>query len=358
MKKLLVLIFLLMGLVAAGGAYLSWDFAVKPASDTKREITIDVPPGSTFHSLRLTLVQEGLRIPALQTKLWNTLTQASKRLHVGEYSVDTSDSAYAILTKILLGPAKSHKLVVVEGTNIWDIQAVFANSLFHLNPSQYQEWLHDPKRLARMGVPKMTDSRVRPTLEGFLFPETYTYFKYNSAESVLDAMLSLFEKRVKPILMEHPWGATPEGRYKLLTLASIVEKESGDVGEQAIIASVYWNRIRKGMKLQADPTTIYGLMPLFDGNLHKSDLLGFTPYNTYRITGLPPTPIANPGETAIRAVVNPATTEYIFFVAKNDGSGKHIFSADYKTHARYVEEFQRKRRTASRGSPSSNSKSH
>ena len=344
MKKVLIPVFLVVGLACTAGAYLMWDFALRPASSLKQEITVDVPPGSTFHSLRGTLEAQGLRIPAFQTRAWNSLSQASRRLHVGEYAVDPSKSAYQILTQILAGPAKSHRFVVREGTHIWDIQTLFAESIFRLNPSTYQKWIRDPKRLERMGVPKISDARVRPTLEGFLFPETYTFYKYDSAESVLDAMLDLFEKRVKPILSEHPWGATPEGRYRLLTLASIVEKESGDVAEQPIIASVYWNRIRKGMKLQADPTTIYGLLPLFDGNLRKSDLLAHTPYNTYRITGLPPTPIANPGESAIRAVVNPAATKYLFFVSKNDGT--HLFSEDYKTHAAYVETYQRQRRAA------------
>jgi UPF0755 protein len=347
MKKVLLVLFLLIGAVAAGGAYFTWDFAVRPASKLKNEITIDVPPGATFHSIRRGLEAEGLRIPEMPTRVWNSFTQASRRLHAGEYAINPSSSAYQILNKILNGPAKSHRLVVREGTHIWDIQAVFAESLFKLPSNTYFEWIRDPKRLERMGVPKMSDPRVRPTLEGFLFPETYTYFKYNSAESVLDAMLDLFEKRLKPILSEHPWGATPEGRYKLLTLASIVEKESGDVNEQPIIASVYWNRIRKGMKLQADPTTIYGLMPLFDGNLRKSDLLAYTPYNTYRITGLPPTPIANPGETAIRAVVHPASTNYIFFVAKNDGSGQHEFSETYQAHAKFVDAYQKKKRSRS-----------
>jgi len=342
MKKILIVVFLLVGLAAASGAYLSWDFAVRPASTLQGEFSVDVPPGSTIVSLRRSLEEQGLRIPAFQTRLWNSLTQASRKLHVGEYDINPSASAYVILKKILDGPAKSHQLTVREGTHIWDIQTIFAESSLKVPQDTYLSWVRDPKRLARMGVPKMTDPRVRPTLEGFLFPETYNYYKYNSAESVLDAMLDLFEKRIKPILMEHPWGATPEGRYKLLTLASIVEKESGDVAEQPTIASVYWNRIRKGMKLQADPTTIYGLMPLFDGNLRKADLLAMTPYNTYRITGLPPTPIANPGETAVRAVVRPATTEYLFFVAKGDGM--HIFSADYKTHSKYVDQFQRRRK--------------
>jgi UPF0755 protein len=344
MKQLLLALVFGLGLLATAGAYFVWDFAVRPASSLQGELTVDVPPGSSFHSLRLSLEAQGLRIPSLQTRAWNLLSGASKRLHVGEYGIDPSKSALGVLKSILEGPTKAHRLTVKEGLHIWDVQKVFEDSLFKVKPEEFQRWVRDPKRLARMGVPEKLPPGVRPTLEGFLFPETYTYQKYSSPESVLDAMLALYDKRIKPLLAEHPWGATPEGRYKLLTLASIVEKESGNFGEQPIIASVYWNRIRKNMKLQADPTTIYGLMPGFNGNLTKANLMELTPYNTYRITGLPPTPIANPGESAIRAVLNPATTDYIFFVAKGDGT--HLFSADYKTHSKAVDEYQRRRRSA------------
>ena len=164
--------------------------------------------------------------------------------------IRTGGSAHQILKKVLDGPAKSHRIVVREGNSIWDIQTAFRDSKLDITPEAYQAWIRDPKRLRRMGVPKMTDPRVKATLEGFLFPETYTYYKYHSAESVLESMLSQFEKRIKPLLAEHPWGATPEGRYKLLILASIVEKESGDVKEQPLVASVYWNRVRKGMRMR------------------------------------------------------------------------------------------------------------
>lgn len=341
MKKFLGFVFLILALGSAGLAYFSWDFLLKPASSQSKEIVFDITPGSNLSGLLPELEKQGVHIPKLQMKVWNVLTGASKRLRPGEYTLNTGDSAHKILNDLIYGLPKSRRIVVREGTNIWDIYREFANSTFQVDQATYLSWIQDPKRLDRMGVPKFENPKIRRTLEGFLFPETYTYFKYQSAESLIDHMLDLFKSRVEGILSEHPWGSTPEGRYKLLTLASIVEKESGDVAEQPIIASVYWNRLRKGMRLQADPTTIYGLLPTFNGNLTRANLLEKTAYNTYKMTGLPPTPIANPGETAIRAVVNPASTEYLFFVSKNDGT--HIFSKDYKTHDKYVTEFQRSR---------------
>lgn len=341
MKKWIGWAFLFLALISAVLAFLSWNFLIRPASQESRVVTIDIPPGSNFSSLVPKLAQEGIRIPILPMKIWVQMTGAARRLRFGEYQIKSSDSPYVILKTLIYGPAKGHQILVREGANIWDVQKSFEESVLKVDEKTFMSIITDPKRLERMGVPTFEDPTIRRTLEGFLFPETYTFFKYNSPESVVDHMLDLFEERVKGVLAQHPWGNTSIGRYKLLILASIVEKESGDVAEQPIIASVYWNRIRKGMKLQADPTTIYGLMPNFNGNLTKANLLEKTPYNTYRITGLPPTPIANPGESAIRATVNPASTEYLFFVSRNDGT--HVFSKDYVTHNKHVNEFQRSR---------------
>jgi UPF0755 protein len=157
-------------------------------------------------------------------------------------------------------------------------------------------------------------------------------------------MLKQFETRALPILKSHPWGQTPEGRFRLLTLASVVEKESGMSAEQPLIASVFWNRLNKRMRLQSDPTIIYGLMPNFDGNIHKNQILAPTPYNTYTVPELPAGPIANPGESALLAVVHPAQSDYLFFVAKGDGS--HIFAKDYRAHTNYVRQYQLKQSVA------------
>ena len=185
------------------------------------------------------------------------------------------------------------------------------------------------------------------TLEGFLFPETYQYEKETSIESLIDSALSQFKERALPILKEHPWASTHEGLYKLVTLASIVEKESGHADEQPMIASVFWNRIEKKMRLQSDPTTIYALFPNFDGNLRRVHLNEKTDYNTYQIPSLPLGPIANPGLSAIQAVLNPESSDYLYFVSKGDGY--HIFSKDYETHRQRVVQYQikgRKKRSA------------
>lgn len=345
MKNFFATFLLVLCLISAALAYFSWQFYVHPASSQPQKLVVDVPPGSNLTAVVQGLNSDKVLIPIISMKIWNTLTQASQKLKVGEYEINTSDSPHRILMSLINGPSKSYKITIKEGTHIWDILEVFKKSVLSVQDSTYMSWIQDPQRLDRMGVPHFKDPRVKRTLEGFLFPETYQFYKYHSPEEVIDHMLDLFEKRVKGLLAQHPWGNTPEGRYKLLILASIVEKESSSFEEQPIVASVYWNRIRKGMKLQADPTTIYGLMPNFNGNLTRANLTEATPYNTYAVTGLPPTPIANPSESAIRAVINPASTEYLFFVSKNDGT--HIFSKDYATHNKYVNEFQRSKRSRS-----------
>ncbi len=344
MKKLFLFIVPVLILVVGFFTLNYWRFAIKSAYHGKSStIVVDVKPGTSLYSLKAELESKGLVVPLLPFKIWARLSDASSRLHVGEFEVNLGDSSVLdIINQILNSSPMGYKIVIREGINIWDIQDIFTKPPLSVDPATFQSWIRSPDRIKRMGIPNLNPSGSSPSLEGYLFPETYTFHKYTSPEKLIDKMLDLFESNVAPILAKHPWGNTPEGRYKLLTLASIVEKESGNFEEQPTIASVYWNRLHKGMRMQADPTTIYGLMPNFDGNLKKIHLLQATPYNTYKIKGLPAGPIANPGASAVQATVDPATTDYIFFVSKNDGT--HIFSTDYKTHEKYVNEFQRKRR--------------
>jgi UPF0755 protein len=337
--------FFVIGVLAAGVVgYGAWSFYSHPASEARGEVIVDVPPNSTLLGVVAGLEAQGLRLDPLAVRLWARITGSASKLRVGEYSVQSQWSPAEILDAILHGAPRSYKIVVKEGWHIWDIEKAFADSQFKLEPAEFQRLVSDRALLDELEVPQ-PPTGVRRTLEGYLFPETYTYFKYDTPATVVRQMVAFYKEKALPILKQHPWGQTPEGRYKLLTLASIVEKESGDVAEQPTIASVYWNRLNKSMLMQADPTTIYGLMPHFNGNLRKVDLLTPTPYNTYRIKGLPAGPIANPGLTALQSTVKPASTNYLFFVAR--GNGTHLFSADYKTHSRAVDEFQKKIRPAS-----------
>jgi UPF0755 protein len=176
------------------------------------------------------------------------------------------------------------------------------------------------------------------SLEGYLFPETYLFPRDTSTQDVIKAMAARFFKvwdKYADMARGHELS-----RHQIITLASIVEKETGAPQERPMIAAVFLNRLKKKMRLETDPTVIYGI-PDFDGNLTKKHLQTPTPYNTYVIDGLPPGPIANPGEDSIKAVLQPANTDYLFFVSKNDGT--HQFSRTLKEHNQAVSQYQKNR---------------
>lgn len=329
----------LAGLLIIGGAatFRVWNtFMHQPLFAEPGEFMLDVSPGTSFPGIRRQVESMGVKTDAFGWRAWVWARNASKRLRIGEYRIQKHWSQYRMLQEILSGQPVLHKVVVKEGHSIWDIEASFREAYGEKGVAEFRRLIADPVRLEKMGVP--TTKGVRRTLEGFLFPETYSYQKYDAPAQLVDAMLEQFNRRAAPLLEQHSWSQTPQGRYRLLTLASIVEKESGKAEEQPLIASVFWNRLKKKMKLQSDPTTIYGLMPLFDGNLKRIHLTTPSAYNTYTLAELPAGPISNPGETAIQAVLHPTETEYFYFVGRGDGT--HEFAADYATHNRNVGKFQ------------------
>ncbi len=176
--------------------------------------------------------------------------------------------------------------------------------------------------------------------EGFLYPETYSFAPFLSAENILNAFWDSFWLHAGPLLEKTGNGKNNiKAAYRILRLASIVEKETGNAEERPLIASVFLNRIIRGMPLQSDPTTIYGIWERFDGNLRRKDLREATPYNTYSIRGITPTPIANPGKAAIHAVLYPRASSYLYFVAMGS-EGRHYFSHSYKEHQQAVRRYQ------------------
>jgi UPF0755 protein len=300
-------------------------------------MVVNVWPGAKVSDIREQLIKKNVEISQLNFKIWARMSRAASKLRKGEYVVDLKWGNSKILSHILYGLPLFHSFTVSEGLNIYDIEKIYQGAFPKLKENDFQAIIRNPKRLEKMGIPTATIPEKSRTLEGFLFPETYAYQIYDSAEMLVEAQLAQFNRRALPILKNHPWASEPDGIFKLVTLASIIEKESGDVAEQPIISSVFWNRIQKKMRLQSDPTIIYPLLPLFDGNIRRVNIQAKNDYNTYQMNGLPVGPIANPGETALRAVVNPAQTDYIFFVSKGDGT--HAFSKDYATHNKYIQQY-------------------
>ena len=263
--------------------------------------------------------------------LWARVRGYSKNIKAGEYRLNAGMTPLKILHILGRGAIITHPVTIPEGFTIKQIGDLLGEKDL-VNKDEFLALAGDPDIAGRYGI-------SGPGLEGYLYPDTYHFGRGLSSMSVIDVMVRRFKEVYEPFRERtERLDMTME---KVVTLASIVEKETGLGTERPFIASVFLNRLNKRMRLESDPTVIYGLKD-FDGNLQRRHLLQQTPYNTYVIRGLPPGPIANPGQEAIRAVLFPAESNYLYFVSKNDGS--HYFSKTLSEHNRAVEIYQKKRR--------------
>jgi UPF0755 protein len=243
-----------------------------------------------------------------------------------------------ILNILKKGAIITHPYTIPEGFTARQIGELYDKKGL-LNMHEFLEAAGDSDIAGHYGI-------SGPGLEGYLYPDTYQFGLGLSPKAVINVMVKRFQEVIDPFRARaKELGMTIE---EVVILASIVEKETGRAEERPLIASVFLNRLKKRMRLESDPTVIYGLNG-FNGNLTKKDLTAYTPYNTYVIPGLPPGPIANPGMEAIRAVLYPAESDYLYFVSKNDGT--HHFSKTLSEHNRAVEIYQKKRRKARNKSP-------
>lgn len=253
----------------------------------------------------------------------------SKELKAGEYELDPSKSTPHILSEIVVGKVKLWPVTVPEGFNMREISKIVAAKGF-CDEKSFLSSASDPLILDRFGI-------KGKTAEGYLFPETYHFNKSATPRDIVRKMISTFFKKVAPIKEKYQ-APSHLSFEEVITLASIIEKETAIKGEYRLISAVFNNRLKMRMKLQADPTVIYDL-PNFDGNIRKKDLTYDSPYNTYVHAGLPPGPIASPGMEAIEAAYNPEDVNYIFFVAK-EPRGRHHFSSTYAEHVMAVRKYQ------------------
>lgn len=251
------------------------------------------------------------------------------KLKAGEYKFESSANAIQVGDRLAKGDIFTHAVVIPEGYNIFDIaQAIQDSGLGSAN---------DFLKIVRsdVGLIHNLDPQAE-TLEGYLFPDTYEFTRTQSIHDLVAMMVKRFEQEAKSIGLH-------DNVHTIVTMASIVEKESAAADERPEIASVYYNRLAKHMGLAADPTVAYAAMLSgnYHGTIYRSDLEANSPYNTYRHTGLPPGPIANPGASALQAAMNPAHTDYLFFVAEGNGSGRHRFSSTFEQHEKNVVAYRR-----------------
>ena len=313
-------------LVAAG--VLSWK-AFAPVSLSSPTVEFSIVRGSTLRSATRQMVDAGVGLAGWHFNLLARLTSSSTTIKAGSYAVSEGISPWEILRKITAGDFTQVEVVFIEG---WNVRQMRAALDAHPALRHDTAGLPDREIMAKLGAPERS-------AEGWFFPDTYLFGKGESDLAVLARAHRAMEKQLESVWMQRPPDTPLRTPYEALILASIVEKETGRPEDRGLIAGVFTNRLRLGMRLQTDPTVIYGLGERFDGNLRKRDLVTDTPHNTYTRDGLPPTPIALPGLASLKAAVNPEKTDALYFVARGDGSSE--FSRNLEQHVRAVDRFQR-----------------
>lgn len=305
-------------------------FLDRPVAPAQRRV-VEIAPGAPFARVAEELAAADVVADARLFRLLARRHKADQRIKAGEYAFEKAATPEEILERLLTGDVLLHPFTVPEG---WTLREI-AGRLEAEGRGSAETFL----RLARAPESRERLKIDGPSLEGYLFPETYQLTRDMDEAALIEAMHREFRRRLTPEILA---GAKERGLglKQLVILASIVQKEAGHRGEMPLIASVFLNRLAAGMPLQADPTVIYGIED-FDGNLTRHHLQTTTPYNTYRIPGLPLGPIANPGEEALRAVAFPAQSDYYYFVAKGDGT--HIFAKTLAEHNDNVRRYQLKR---------------
>jgi UPF0755 protein len=306
-------------------------FLMSPADKGGSDRVFLVKERSSLKEVAADLEKAGLITNKTLFVLWTRVKGYGKDIRAGEYSLSPAMAPVQLLEILRRGLVLLHPVTIPEGFTAEQIADVLAAKGL-ADKKGFLEITQDKALLQQYGIPG-------PSVEGYLFPDTYHFSRGMPAAAILDTMVKRFKQVVTP-LMQKSQGAGM-GFEDVVILASIVEKETGRPEERSLIASVFLNRLRLGMRLESDPTVIYG-MENFDGDLKKKDLKEKTPYNTYIIHGLTPGPIANPGLDSIKAVMDPARTDYLYFVSKNDGS--HQFSKTLAEHNRAVELYQKKKR--------------
>ncbi len=336
MKKTLLFISITLFIVVCAAAGLIFElriYADSPADvNTSQNVIVNVRPGQTLKTTAHILQQANLIKSRLKFILIARFKGLDKRLKAGEYLLSAAMPPRQILEIMVKGAVNLHKLTVPEGYSIPQIAALVENAKFGLK-IDFINTATDMVLAGKSGI-------EAPSFEGYLFPDTYFFPREVTMEQIISTMLnrfwSVFTAEWK--LQARDLGFTI---HQIVTLASIIEKETGAAFERPIISSVFHNRLKKKMRLESDPTVIYGLKN-FNGNLTRKHLSTHTPYNTYKIKGLPAGPIANPGRASLEAALYPERTVFIYFVSKKDST--HHFSTTLKEHNQAVRKYQLRRK--------------
>lgn len=319
------MVVLLTGAAIAFGAYQY----LGPYSGHGGETFVEVQHGMSSHDIARLLSERGI-VRSPWTFLAVRAVHPRATLQAGEYRFDAAQTPWQVFEKIRRGDIFYEQFTVPEGSNLFDIAALLQGS-DTVQPDAFLKAAADPRLIHDLDP-------LAPNLEGYLFPSTYRVTHKTTAQQLCQMMTAEFRKQWAVI-----GGAAHKADvHRTVTLASLVEKETAVGSERPLVAAVFINRMERGIPLQCDPTTIYAalLENRFRGVIHRSDLASTNAYNTYKHSGLPPGPIANPGLTSLQASLNPARTDYLYFVAKPDGSGSHHFSTTLLEHEKAVLAFR------------------
>jgi len=329
MRRLRRLLLATFFLAAIAAGWLGW-FATRPL-ELAAPLDFTVRQGAGVSSVARQLTDAGLLVEPWSLRALARVLGREGAVRAGTYRLERALTPLELLDKLARGEVLLAEMRFVEGTTL----------------RQWLEQLAREPRLRQTLVAR-DDAAVRALLglgeqsaEGWLFPDTYRFAPGIADTEILKRAHGAMKRRLDAAWRERDPGLPLKDPYEALVLASIVEKETGAAAERPLVASVFVNRLKRGMRLQTDPTVIYGIGEKFDGNIRKRDLTADTPYNTYTRDGLPPTPIAMPGAASLLAVAHPAASEYLYFVGKGDGT--HHFSATLEEHNRAVSKYQLKR---------------
>jgi UPF0755 protein len=334
MKVVFKTVAVLIVVVFAVVGFQAFRFLAAGPGKSSEQVIFEVPNGKTFAQIAADLEAKGLILDRWKMRALAKLTGQASRVKRGEYALNKGMTPQGILSILVSGKSVMYPVTIPEGSNIFDIATILqAKGLY--KSDEFLKMVRD-KEIAQQLLGIEVSS-----LEGYLFPETYNVTKFTPMRELLVSMVDNFKKTWASLEAQGSTAPVKLARHELVTLASVVEKETGAPEERPIIASVFYNRMKKNMRLQSDPTTLYGLWletGSYKQNITKADLAHPTRYNTYTVARLPFGPISNPGRESLAAVLKPAETDYLYFVSKNEGT--HVFTRTYEEHSKAVQGFQ------------------
>ena len=325
--KRIFLLALCLTLLAIAG--LSW-YAFGPLKLRSDPADFSIEPGSSLKSATRQIVESGVGLNAWQFNMLGRLLGKAGSIKAGSYEVGSGITPLALLNKLTAGEVTQAEVVFIEG---WTFRQVRAALNADPGVRHDSAALSDAQIMAQLGAAGRNP-------EGLFFPDTYLFGKGANDLDILKRAYKAMDRQLQAAWQQRAPDLPYRSPYEALIMASVIEKETGQATDRALIGGVFVNRLRIGMMLQTDPSVIYGLGENFDGNLRKKDLLADTPHNTYTRTGLPPTPIAMPSQASLQAALNPAKTPALYFVARGDGSSE--FSRTLAEHERAVAKYQRR----------------